>query len=58
MKSGLLSTVAFAVLLYLAVCALLYFFQRSFLYYPTQATGNSLATDLRIDSGGETLQVW
>ena len=58
MKSGFLSIVALAALLYLAVCALLYFFQRSFLYYPTPATGNSLATDLRIDSGGETLQVW
>ena len=58
MKTGLLSTLALAVLLYAAACALLYLFQRSFIYYPTPATGNPLATDLRIDSAGETLQVW
>jgi hypothetical protein len=53
-----LSALAVALLVYGGICVLLFLSQRSFIYYPTPATANAFGEDLRIASGGETLQVW
>ena len=58
MNSTWTSVVALALLLYAAVCAFLYVIQRNLIYYPTPESRNPGAVDLRIDSGGESLQVW
>ncbi len=58
MKSGLLNTALLVLCFYAGLCLLLYLIQRSFIYYPTPPSRNPIAQDLRIPSGGETLQVW
>jgi pimeloyl-ACP methyl ester carboxylesterase len=52
------ATLAIILCLYGAVCAFLFLIQRSFIYYPTPESRAAGARDLRLGSGGETLQVW
>lgn len=58
MSSTWTSVAVLALLLYLTICAFLYVIQRNLIYYPTPESRNPGAIDLRIDSGGESLQVW
>ncbi|MEX2496047.1 MAG: alpha/beta hydrolase [Woeseia sp.] len=60
MRSALLSLLAIATAAYLCLGALLYLFQRSFIYFPTPAppAGNVLAEELWLSSGKEQLRIW
>ncbi len=44
-------------LIYLAACVLLYFYQRSLLYFPTTESRLSDAPSMTVESGGESLRV-
>ena len=57
-RSPVMSFVITALLVYAAVCALLYFGQRSMIYYPTPEVRHDSAEDLRIDTKGASIQVW
>jgi pimeloyl-ACP methyl ester carboxylesterase len=43
---------------YVAICALLFFRQRSMIYYPTPEASNARAEDLRIKTEDATIQLW
>ena len=58
MSSTWTSVAGLALLLYAAVCAFLYVIQRNLIYYPTPESRSAGAVDLRIESDGESLQVW
>jgi pimeloyl-ACP methyl ester carboxylesterase len=58
MNTGLAYVLLVVLFVYSACCLLLFLTQRSFIYYPTPATDNPLARELRVASGGESLQVW
>ncbi len=58
MNSSIGSTLLFALLVYAGCSLFLYIAQRGFIYFPTPEVSNPTARDLRIDSGGETIQVW
>jgi len=44
--------------LYLSACAYLYYYQRSFLYYPSSEVDASHAQKISLPSDGETLRIW
>ena len=46
------------VMIYAGLCGFLYVAQRSLIYFPTPASSNAFAEDLRVPSDGETIQVW
>lgn len=54
----LVSLVAIAAIAYVAMCTWLYVFQRSFIYFPTPATGTPPAEEVRVSSDGESIRVW
>lgn len=54
----LVSLLAIAAIAYVAMCTLLYVFQRSFIYFPTPAVGSPPAEEVRVASGGESIRVW
>jgi len=58
MNSSFGYTLLTVLVVYSALCLFLFLAQRSFIYFPTPASGNSLAEELRIASAGESLQVW
>jgi hypothetical protein len=58
MKSTLFSLVAVAAFVYFCFCLYLYVFQRSFIYFPTPATGRAPAEELWFDSGDEKIRIW
>ena len=58
MKASITFYLLLGLTLYGACCLLLYVAQRSFIYFPRAESSNTLAQDLRIASGDETLQVW
>ncbi len=43
---------------YACLCGYLFVVQRSLIYFPVPANGSVQADDIRLDSGGESLQVW
>ena len=43
---------------YLVLCAMLFFKQRSFLYFPTPAVQMSGSTSLSLTNDGETIRIW
>lgn len=57
MKGGVLLLAALA-FVYVLLCAWLYLFQRSFMYFPTQERTDVAAEDLSIESGEASLRVW
>ncbi len=57
MKYALVALSVSAVV-YSGLCLLLYLKQRTLLYYPTPETRTDAAERVRIESGGETLNVW
>lgn len=50
--------VGFAVAIYVAICALMFFNQRSQVYFPTPAVTRSDLGTLVVESGGEQLKLW
>ena len=58
MNTSLGYTLLLVLIFYSACCLFLYLAQRSFIYYPTTEVSNPLAHELRINSGGESLQLW
>jgi uncharacterized protein len=54
----LVSLLSIAAIVYIAMCAYLYVFQRSFIYFPTPPADVPAAEEVRIVSGGETIRVW
>jgi uncharacterized protein len=57
-KRLVLSLFAAAVLAYGSMCALLFFSQRSMLYFPAPAAPVPGAQSHALESGGETLRIW
>jgi len=57
-KNAIVSILGIAVVVYLGICALLFFSQRSMIYYPTAEAQVPHAEDLRIASGNASIQVW
>jgi len=57
MKLGIVA-VSIPVALYLGLCLLLYAKQRSMLYYPTPESRSDDAELFRLESAGETLNIW
>lgn len=47
-----------SVVLYLSACGLLYFKQRSLLYFPTAESQQPDAVSVSLKSGGETIKIW
>lgn len=58
MKSALFSLLALTIIVYLCLCAYLYLFQRSFIYFPTPAAESVRAEGLWLDTGGERIRIW
>lgn len=58
MKGFVVWILSLIVLAYAGVCVMLWSKQGSLIYYPTAAVANPLADELRLDSGGESLQLW
>ncbi|MEP5763614.1 MAG: alpha/beta hydrolase [Halieaceae bacterium] len=58
MNSTINSILLVVLVLYGAACVFLFVMQRGFIYYPTPESSNPEARDLRINSAGETLQLW
>lgn len=44
--------------IYTAACGLLYFWQRTLIYFPTSEVQRSDAQELNVNAAGETLQIW
>ena len=57
MKLGIVA-VSVPLVLYIGLCLLLYAKQRTFLYYPTPESHSDDAELLRLESSGETLNIW
>ncbi len=57
-KASVVSLISSLLLVYAAICGLLFVKQRSMIYFPSQAVNVPRAEDLRITSGDATLQVW
>ena len=55
---AMLGTVASVALVFVAVCAAMFFAQRSLLYFPAPAMAPPGTPSLELPSGGETLRVW
>jgi pimeloyl-ACP methyl ester carboxylesterase len=53
----LTSSVLIAVLVYLAACLYLYFYQRAFIYFPTSQVSAPHAESILLKSDGETLRI-
>ncbi len=54
----MLTVIGVGLLSYLAVCAFLYLFQRSLLYFPTAVIDAVDADQVALASGGETVHLW
>ena len=57
MKFGIV-VISIAVVLYSGLCLLLYLKQRTLLYYPTPESHTDDAELIRLESTGETLNIW
>lgn len=57
MKSAL-TLLLFSAVIYVGLCALLYVFQRSLMYFPTPAPHTVPAEEVRVSNEGEVLRVW
>ena len=58
MKSSILWVLCVIGVVYMGLCVYLFAMQRSLIYFPVGADRDVPADDLRIPSGGESLQVW
>ncbi|MFQ5983707.1 MAG: alpha/beta hydrolase, partial [Woeseiaceae bacterium] len=50
--------ISMVALIYVGFCAFLYMTQRNALYYPTPEVQVTDATEVRLESDGETLKIW
>jgi uncharacterized protein len=57
MKPALLSFLALATIVYVSLCAYLYLFQRSFIYFPTTAADSGPAEELWLEIGNERIRI-
>lgn len=53
-----MTVISIAALIYLGFCVFLYTAQRHIMYYPTPEMQVPDATDVRLESDGETLKIW
>ena len=53
-----MTAVSIALLIYVGFCAYIYVSQRNAIYYPTPEVHVPEASDMRLDSDGETLKIW
>ena len=58
MKRIVIIILALTMLGYLVFCALLFFYQRSFLYFPTTEATMPGSTSFSLKNEGETIRVW
>ncbi len=58
MRTRMIAAVGMVVAIYVAICALLFFNQRSQIYFPTPAVARDDLGTLIVESGGERLRLW